>query len=151
MDEPITLGLLTFNTFKPNSLTIQLSKVRNIVGLAHDAEYVVETPFTVLEEGVPQLKGEVVNIAELNVVESERDRAEVLFKSSILRPSAGTDLEEWKKLFVEANEGMDAETGVLELPLPPAKGWLDYIYQDKDIRITRGNRGTVVVAKRISS
>lgn len=51
---------------------------------------------------------------------------------------------------LERPTGMASGTGVMSYSMSKApKGWLDVMFLDDEWRITRGNRGSIVVAERV--
>ena len=143
----ITLGRATFNAFQPSSLQIQMHEVYNDVGVREPDAYDLALEFTIAQEGVPPLEGVIVNNARFE--QEGSDRLSIVFLRSTLRPrNPERDLDAWLKIFKDSSIGMD-EQGTFQKSLPPAKGWLDITYLDKDMRITRGNHGAVVVVKKL--
>lgn len=143
----IALGRATFNAFGPVKLKIKMEDVFNYIGTETESSYLIEIRFTIAEEGVPPLKGKLLNKAECHKASS--DRLDVIFLSSSLMPeNPETDLTEWMKVFGDLNPSID-KNGVVLKELPAFKGWLDITYLDDELRITRGNNGTIIVVNRI--
>jgi hypothetical protein len=65
-----------------------------------------------------------------------------------LHPEKENDLRRWKEVFQEANPSMD-ERGFVTVQLPAAKGKLDLLYLDEEMRITKGNLGNVFVTNKL--
>lgn len=149
IEKTVTLGRATFNAFKPTGIEIQLKQTYNHVGIEAEDAYNLIIQFSVSSDGMPPMEGMFINRAVFSV--SGSARMDVKFESSAMVPlNPQTDLESWLKLFKDANPTMDEE-GSAMVTLPAAKGSLDYIYLDDDMRITRGNRGAIVVVKRLQS
>ncbi|KAH9321052.1 hypothetical protein KI387_015691, partial [Taxus chinensis] len=148
VENTVTLGRATFNAFRPTDIEVQLKQTYNHVGIEAEDAYYLLIQFSVKcpDEG-PLMEGMFINKAAFNV--SDLSRMEVKFKSSSMVPlNPQKDLQPWLKLFRDNNPTMN-ENGVVTMALPPAKGFLDYLYLDHDLRITRGNRGAVTVVKRL--
>ncbi|KAJ7555052.1 hypothetical protein O6H91_05G020200 [Diphasiastrum complanatum] len=145
----VTLGRASFNSFKPQGLEIRLNQTYNHVGQGSDDAYVIILVFSVHDNCtlLPPLEGLLINKAKFSI--SNPGRMDVVFLSSTLAPRfPERDLDRWFKLFKTENSNMDEE-GSVTLSLPPAKGWLDYLYLDEEIRITKGNRGGIFVVRRM--
>lgn len=143
----VTIGRATFNAFKPHELLIEMEEVYNDVKVHQPDSYNVIIPFTVVQQGLPPLKGVLFN--EARVTPSSSTRLDVEFLGSTLLPRDETvDLDAWISVFGAENEMSDK--GVCRVKLPPAKGWLEVTYLDEDLRITHGNFGTIVIVKRLS-
>lgn len=149
VEKTVTLGRVTFNAFKPTDIEIQLKQSYNHVGIEGEDAYNLLIQFSVSSDGIPPMEGMFINRAVYSI--SDSTRMDVRFESSAMVPlNPQRDLESWLKLFKDANPNMDEE-GSATVALPPAKGFLDYIYLDDDLRITRGNRGAIVVVKRLQN
>ncbi|MEL4897003.1 PAP/fibrillin family protein [Crocosphaera sp. Alani8] len=169
-----TLGRLAFNMFEPTRLKLVIDCVRQpiiFLGEGKKWTYDIVVEFTVIEEDFPNLKGIVCN---KGLCYPADDRTlEVEFTGGTLTPSSEQDLETWKKIFSEPlpskkgfreqlmsvflkfmfglvpNQGMNLETGEMSFTMKHSpKGRLEVLYLDEELRITRGNKGTVLVCER---
>jgi len=102
----------------------------------------------------------------------EKDRLDVIFTGGELRPAPSTDIDLWKSIFEPAYGrkpgirqrikkyllrkllGIKSPDSVkpdgsmaFEMQRSP-KGYLDILYNDNEMRITKGNRGSIIVATR---
>lgn len=145
-----TLGRVAFNAFKPLGQEVVITETYNHVGQASEDEYLIISKISVkVGEGEEPLEGLVVNAGKFSFV-NPKDM-EVVFVSTTLRPlhpEKENDLRRWKEVFQEANPSMD-ERGFVTVQLPAAKGKLDLLYLDEEMRITKGNLGNVFVANRL--
>jgi hypothetical protein len=145
-----TLGRVAFNAFKPLGQEVVITETYNHVGQASEDEYLIISKISVkVGEGEEPLEGLVVNVGKFSFV-NPKD-VEVVFVSTTLRPlhpEKENDLRRWKEVFQEANPSMD-ERGFVTVQLPAAKGKLDLLYLDEEMRITKGNLGNVFVTNRL--
>jgi hypothetical protein len=145
-----TLGRVTFNAFKPLGQEVVITETYNHVGQASEDEYLIISKISVkVGEGEESLEGLVVNAGKFSFV-NPKDM-EVVFVSTTLRPlhpEKENDLRRWKEVFQEANPSMD-ERGFATVQLPAAKGKLDLLYLDEEMRITKGNLGNLFVTNRL--
>lgn len=148
----VTLGRATFNAYNPLHLNIRMREVYNDVGMdsSDPDSYIVAIPFSIIRDGDSEIEGLLINRATCPVASS--NRLDVFFLSSILQPlHSGVDLSEWLRLFKDQNPDMD-DRGVCKKTLPPGKkGWLDIIYLDDELRITKGNFGTITIVRRLEA
>ena len=170
-----TLGRLAFNMFQPQDLQVKIDRVLQPVlpipersQRSHD----IITEFTLVETHAPPLQGMVKN---LGVCEpSTDDTLQVQFTGGLLTPKTGSDLLAWNKtfgnqsakprsslketfktLFLKLMFGLDApsdlnpNTGEVAFTMKRSpKGKLQILYLDEDLRITKGDKGTVLVCER---
>ncbi len=145
-----TLGRVAFNAFKPLGQEVVITETYNHVGQASEDEYLIISKISVkVGEGEEPLEGLVVNAGKFSFVNPTD--VEVVFVSTTLRPlhpEKENDLRRWKEVFQEANPSMD-ERGFVTVQLPAAKGKLDLLYLDEEMRITKGNLGNVFVTNRL--
>jgi hypothetical protein len=171
-----TLGRLAFNMFQPTRLKVVIDRVSQPVrylgkGEQHSHDIVVE--FTTIDESLPQLRGIVRN---LGVCQPASDTAlQVEFTGGVLAPQDMGQIEEWRRVFGEQDkpgktsfqekfqalllklmfglvppQGMNLETGEISFIMKRSpKGNLEILYLDEELRITRGERGTVLVCERV--
>ena len=173
-----TLGRLAFNKFEPVNLRVAIERVSQPV-LATEKEnestHDIVVEFKIIEEGFPQLKGIVRNLAVCFPV--ARDTVQVKFTGGELMPLDNQDpeqIKQWLNIFgndqkpsqvslldrlkfwfVQTMLGMgkvsaiDPETGKKSLAIKKSpKGLLKLLYLDEELRITKGNRETVLVCQR---
>jgi len=169
-----TLGQGTFGVFEPKELVCAMGKARNPFVRRKDSsgvvDYTVEIPISFKDaEGRPAA-GLLVNEAECEVISD--DRLGVKFTGGYLCPD-GEDCEVWNSTFEAAFEnykprkrdrlmnwllkrmmGLEKPTGMstdgsmtYKMKKSP-HGTLDVLFLDDELRITRGNRGSVVIAER---
>ena len=149
MEKTVTLGRVTFNAFKPTDIEVQMKQIYNHVGIEGEEAYNLLIQFSVTSDGISPMEGMFINRVVYSI--SGSTRMDLRFESSAMVPlNPQRDLDSWLKLFKDVNPTMDEEGSAI-VTLPPAKGSLDYIYLDDDLRITRGNRGAVVVVKRLQN
>jgi hypothetical protein len=147
VENTVTLGRAAFNAFKPTDIEIQLKQTYNHVGLEAEDAYNVLIQFSVSSDGISPIEGMFINRGVFSI--SGSAKMDIIFESSAMVPvNPKRDLESWLKIFKDANPTMDEEGSAI-VALPPTKGFLDYIYLDDDLRITRGHRGAVVIVQRL--
>jgi hypothetical protein len=172
-----TLGRLAFNMFQPRDLKVVINRVSQPVlpiakGKQRSHDIVVE--FTTVSKDTPTLRGIVRN---LGVCQPEGDdKLRVQFTGGSLEPASGTDLAAWKQVFEHPErpprgslkewwqnlmlrlmfglvppQGMDPDTGRTEFQMKRSpKGSLTILYLDEELRITRGQKETILVCERSS-
>jgi hypothetical protein len=171
-----TLGRLAFNMFQPKELKVVINQVSQpvfpIPGTSQRTHDIV-VHFTPLSETFASLQGIVRN---LGVCEPSSDTAlQVQFTGGILEPAAGTELQQWQAVFGNPTaptpsglkewfqglflkymfglvppKGMDATTGRIEFQMQRSpKGTLEILYLDDELRITRGQKETVLICERV--
>lgn len=170
-----TLGRLAFNMFQPTSLKIAIDRVMQPVipvGNGQQRTHDIIVEFTTIDENIPQLQGIVRN---LGVCEPKDDRTlQVQFTGGELAPKNSNDLEAWTAVFGDRSklsktslkeklmngvlkmmfgivppEEIDRTTGRVSFQMRRSpKGNLEILYLDEELRITRGERGTVLVCER---
>jgi len=166
-----TLGRCSFNMFQPLDLEVSLLEGRqNRVQLLDDSTHSFNNyiPF----ETRSGMSGMLTVSGNVELDPKVRARMKVRFTGGEIRPGPGTPISEWNSVFEEQNmrgmstgqkltqwiakiafglirpTGADPE-GVVSYEMTKApKGYLDVLFLDEDLRITRGNRGTIVVATR---
>ena len=169
-----TLGRLAFNMFEPTSLKLVIDCVRQPVVLLGEGEkrsHDIIVEFTIIEPGFPHLKGIVRN---QGLCYPTDDRTlQVEFTGGSLVPTDYQDLESWKRIFSKPlpskkglteqfmsvflklmfglvpPQGMNPETGEISFTMKRSpKGRLEVLYLDEQLRITRGEKGTILVCER---
>lgn len=149
VENTVTLGRAGFNAFKPIDIEIQLNQTYNHVGIEAEDAYYVLIQFSVNSDGISPIEGMFINRGVFSI--SGPTFMDIRFESSSMVPlNPKRDLDAWLKIFKDVNPTMDDE-GSAMVALPPTKGFLEYIYLDDDLRITRGHRGAVVVVKRLQN
>ncbi|WP_013322584.1 PAP/fibrillin family protein [Gloeothece verrucosa] len=173
-----TLGRLAFNMFQPVKLKLVIDRVLQPVfpvnnGQQRSHDIIVE--FTTIEDNLPEIKGIVHNFG---ICEPKTDSSlQVQFTGSMMKPQEQQNLDVWKSLFNQQSkssnkswkekvgavmakimfglvppEQMNPKTGEVSFSMRrPPKGSLDIIYVDEELRITRGEKGTVLVCQRLST
>ncbi len=170
-----TLGRLAFNMFKPTGLKLVIDQVYQPVFPINHTEqrtHDIVVEFTTIDNNYPQVKGIVRN---LGVCESgENNNIKVKFTGGTLEPQENTDIRIWQEIFsnqkivekqslkdklsflflkfmfgLVPNQGMDRETGKIffEMKRSP-QGSLEILYLDEELRITWGEKGTILVCER---
>jgi hypothetical protein len=171
-----TLGRLAFNMFQPSSLKIAIDRVLQPVapvdnGQQRTHDIIVE--FTTADENTPTLQGIVHNEG---VCSPTGDNIlQVQFTGGALAPKEQNEMEAWKAIFgnqskpsrrglkerlmsgvlrmmfgIVPPQGMEPKTGRVSFKMgKPPKGKLELLYLDEELRITRGERGTVLVCERL--
>jgi hypothetical protein len=170
-----TLGRLAFNMFQPTKLKLVIDRVFQPVRYLGEGEkrsHDIVVEFTTIDESVPQLRGVVRN---LGICQPVSDTAlQVQFTGGILAPQDMSQIQEWRRVFGEQGkpgktsweetfkafllrimfglvppQGMNWETGEIRFTMKRSpKGNLEILYLDEELRITRGERGTVLVCER---
>jgi hypothetical protein len=171
-----TLGRLAFNMFQPQNMKVVINQVSQPVwpiadSPHHSHDIVVDFTTLGLEE---PLQGRVRN---LGICQPATDnQLQVQFTGGVLEPVADTDRNHWRAVFGNPDAtppaGLKAWIQGLVLKLmfglvPPGemtadtdrvefqmrrspKGKLTILYLDEDLRITQGEKGTVLVCERQS-
>ncbi len=169
-----TLGRLAFNMFEPTSLKLVIDSVKQPVVLLGESEkrtHDIIVEFTIIDPAFPHLKGIVCNKGVCYPADDKTLQVE--FTGGTLAPNPHQDLETWKKIFSQPlpskkgfgeqlmsiflkfmfglvpPQGMNLETGEIAFTMKRSpKGRLDVLYLDEELRITRGEKGTVLVCQR---
>eukprot|EP00882_Tetradesmus_deserticola_P019052 GHRQ01020497.1.p1 GENE.GHRQ01020497.1~~GHRQ01020497.1.p1 ORF type:complete len:285 (+),score=100.40 GHRQ01020497.1:274-1128(+) len=163
----ITLGTLSFNLYQPKDLKVRMLST-DAGGVYKgrrdncDTGYVVTASFEFVEqtgegdaaEVTPTgMQGRSVAIGEYAPVPGNPQRLTTKFKKMRLEPASQepADLQRWLDTLLEANPGMDAATGVLEVDLPAKspEGWLDYLMMTREYQLVAGNFGSKTLLERV--
>ena len=169
-----TLGRLAFNLFQPTHLKVIINCVKQpILKLEEENKFshdiIVE--FTVIDPDFPRLKGRVYNLGVCSPATD--DTVQVEFIGGKLSPQPEQDLKLWKQVFNQEKsdkkglkdrftsfflkimfglvppQGMNEETGDISFEMKRSpKGKSTILYLDDEIRINKGDKGTVVVLQR---
>ncbi|ALF55384.1 fimbrial protein [Nostoc piscinale CENA21] len=170
-----TLGRLAFNMFQPTKLKLVIDRVSQPVFLLGNGEqrsHDIVVEFTTADENYPQISGVVRN---LGVCEPISDTVlQVKFTGGILAPQDPTKMDEWLAVFGQQSQnvkrsfkdslilgflklmfglvppqGINAETGEVKFIMERSpKGRLEILYLDEELRITYGEKGTILVCER---
>lgn len=170
-----TLGRLAFNMFQPQDLTVVLQQVFQPVLPMEEAmqrTHDIVVNFAIAYPNIPSLRGTVRN---LGICKPASDTVlQVQFTGGVLEPAADTDLHQWSAIFENPKvpthssikdwfqsqllklmfglvppKAIDKETGRMEFQMRRSpKGSLTILYLDEELRITRGQRETVLVCER---
>ena len=170
-----TLGRLAFNMFQPVKLKIVIDRVLQPVwpideeNRSHDI--VVE--FSTIDESIPTLKGVVCNLGKCHPIND--NVLQIQFTGGTLKPQNTENLETWKKVFGEQTptakptlseklqglflklmfglvppQTINQETGAVAFTMKRSpKGNLSILYLDEELRITKGNKETILVCERL--
>ena len=173
-----TLGRLAFNKFEPVNLRVAIERVTQPVfatGKKNEYTHDIVVEFKIIEQGFPKLKGIIRNLAVCSPV--NQDTVQVKFTGGELMPFEKQDpeqIKQWLNIFgstqrisqilfldrlkfwfVQTMFGMgkvskiNPETGKQSFPIKKSpKGLLNLLYLDEELRITKGNRETVLVCQR---
>jgi hypothetical protein len=171
-----TLGRLAFNMFQPTSLKLVIDRVLQPVipiGNGQQRTHDIIVEFTTVDENTPTLQGITHN---LGVCEPISDNTlQVQFTGGTLAPKEQQEMAAWTAIFGDQSkpskrslkerlmssilrimfgivppQGMDRQTGQISFKMRKSpKGKLQLLYLDEELRITRGERGTVLVCERL--
>ncbi len=169
-----TLGRLSFGIFEPKDLMCTLGPILNPLRGGADAgviEYEIQIPFSIERDAGSSLSAELLNFATCTA-ESDT-RLAVAFSGGVMKPAGDCDRSAWRELFgpaLAAKPGKRARVmnwllkrmmGLIkpsqlegndemsyQMTKAP-KGYLEVLYLDEELRITRGNRGSLVVCERV--
>ncbi|MGK7960652.1 PAP/fibrillin family protein [Crocosphaera sp.] len=169
-----TLGRLAFNLFQPTDLKVIIDCVKQpILKLEEENRFshdiIVE--FTMIDPDFPRLKGQVYNLGVCSPATD--DTVQVEFIGGKLSPQPNQDLKLWKNVFKQDKsekkglkarltlfflkmtfglvppQGMNEETGDISFEMKRSpKGKSTILYLDDEIRINKGDKGTIVVLQR---
>lgn len=172
-----TLGRLAFNMFQPTGLKLTINRVLQPVFLLGNGEqrcHDIVVEFTTIDESVPQITGVVRNLGVCQPF--NQTQLQVNFTGGILAPHPSTNMADWQAVFGNQQkpsatswkdklmsgflklmfglvpaEGMNPDTGEISFSMKRSpKGRLAILYVDEELRITRGERGTVLVCERLN-
>lgn len=168
-----TLGRLSFNMFEPTKLKIVIDCVKQpILKLKEDSKFThdIIVEFTVINLDYPKLKGVIHNLGRC--YPQSEDTLKVEFTGGKLNPQPNQDLSLWKQVFNQEKsdnkglqelftsfilkiifglvppKGMNEQTGDISFEMKRSpKGNLKILYLDEEIRITLGEKGTILVCE----
>lgn len=173
-----SLGRLAFNMFEPVGLKVEIERVLQPVfptGKGNERTHDLVVEFKTIDENIPELKGIVKNLAVCSP--KDKNTLQVKFTGGELIPletHSSEKRKEWLAVFGQESQksqlsfrsrimsfvmkwmfGMsrasdiDPQTGKRAFMMKKSpKGELKVLYLDESYRITRGNRGTVLVCQR---
>jgi hypothetical protein len=173
-----SLGRLAFNMFEPVKLKIAIARVLQPVfptGKENERTHDIVVEFETIDDHVPKLKGIVKNLAVC--IPTNPDTVQVKFTGGELIPlesQSSEKMQEWFTIFGNNNQKsqlnfqdrimslvmkwmfgikkaseMNLETGKRSFVMNKSpKGSLKILYLDDELRITKGNRETILVCQR---
>jgi hypothetical protein len=169
------LGQMSFNIFKPHDLVCSILKIGNPVKKKQDGDRLTYTFVIDLiihtAEG-QDLPATMVNEGHCYANPSKENRVCVCFTGGTLIPKKGASKEEsklWSETFSDQIQDTSSymsrfikyifflllgitQDHVLHFAMKRCPtGYFDVLYLDDELRITRGNRNTVVVVEREKS
>ena len=173
-----TLGRLAFNMFEPVGLKVEIERVLQPVfptGTENEFTHDIVVEFKTIDENMPELKGIVKNLAICSP--KSQDKVQVKFTGGELMPrkiEEASKMKQWLQVFgresqqsqlslreritsilvkwmfgMSKTSNIDTQTGKRFFTMKKSpKGILKLLYLDDELRITRSNRGTVLVCLR---
>lgn len=173
-----TLGRLAFNKFEPANLRVVLERVSQPVWAKereNEYSYDIVVEFKIIDDNFPELQGIVKNLAVCSPIDDET--LQVMFVGGKLAPavtSNSTQIKQWLDIFgsdrpksqvplwdrlkfwlvqimfgIGEVSAIDSETGKQSFAINKSpKGKLKLLYLDEELRITQGNRESVLVCQR---
>jgi hypothetical protein len=173
-----TLGRLSFNMFEPVGLLVEIERVLQPVfptGYGNELTHDIVVEFKTIDENIPELKGIVKNLAVCSP--KSKDTVQVKFTGGELIPletEKPSKMKEWLTVFGRESQpsqlswqerilsvfvkwmfGISKASDIAPITGKRAftmkkspKGLLKVLYLDDELRITRGNRETVLVCQR---
>ena len=170
-----TLGRLAFNMFEPTELLVEIERVLQPVfptGEGDELTHDIVVEFKTIDKNIPELKGIVKNLAVCSPKSS--DTVEVRFTGGKLIPlEESAKMNQWLQVFggerksqlslqekissvfikwmfgITKASNIDSQTGKKAFSMKKSpKGILKILYLDDELRITKGNRETVLVCQR---
>ncbi|WP_036484773.1 PAP/fibrillin family protein [Myxosarcina sp. GI1] len=171
-----TLGRLAFNMFEPVDLKLEIERVLQPVfatGKDNERTHDIVVEFKVIDARFPELRGIVKNLAVC--IPRDENTLQVQFVEGELIPrienknieqwlavfgnseansplSIGERIKTWfiKQIFgIKKTSAINTQTGTRAFKMNKSpKGKLQILYLDEELRITKGNRETVLVCQR---
>lgn len=167
-----TLGRLAFNMFQPTKLKVVIDRVSQPVFLLADGEtrnHDIVVEFTTIDDTLPPISGIVRNLATCKPISDRLLQAQ--FTGGVLQPQPTTNMKDWQHIFSEQGkpeqntfkdkimsvflklifglvppQTMNSQTGEVAFTMNRSpKGKLEILYVDQEMRITKGEKGTVLV------
>ena len=158
-----SLGRMSFEMFAPPATRCAIDAITNpVYGDGPEYAYDFVVSFEVLDGPMEGKKGVMRTFGFCGPMSTDSRRVPVRFVGVGLRSFASEDSAAWTQVFMLSNKAAEATSGDDDddelvgagaFPLvkrfeTAAKGHFDVLYLDSEIRVTRGNRGTLVVAAR---
>ncbi len=169
------LGRLSFNMFQPVDLELVIDRVWQPVWPIDDGEmrtHDIVVEFTTIRPDQPALQGRVKNLGICKPL--NETTLQVKFTGGVLEPMSEGDRQQWQQLFGDQTaqppsslknrlmqlvlkfmfglvkpDGMNPETGQIEFKMTRSpNGKLDVLFLDNELRITRGQKETVLICER---
>lgn len=172
------LGRLAFNMFEPVELKVAIERVLQPVfptGNENERTHDIVVQFKTIDDNIPELKGIIKNLAVC--VPINQDTVQVKFTGGELMPLESQNAEKmqaWLKIFGNNNQKsqlnlqarmmslvmkwmfgikkaseINPQTGKRSFVMKKSpKGSLKILYLDEELRITKGNRETILVCQR---
>lgn len=172
------LGRLAFNMFEPVELKVAIERVLQPVfptGNGNERTHDIVVEFKTIDDNIPELKGIIKNLAVC--VPINQDTVQVKFTGGELMPLESQNPEKmkaWLKIFGNNNQKsqlnlqarimsmvmkwmfgikkaseINSQTGKRSFVMNKSpKGLLKILYLDEELRITKGNRETILVCQR---
>jgi hypothetical protein len=170
-----TLGRLAFNMFQPTALKLVIDRVLQpvlLLGNGEERSHDIIVEFTTIDESFPKLAGIVRNQGVCHPVS---DRVlQVKFTGGTLAKLDPNQMDDWQAVFSQQRHlsprsvpekltssllrlmfgivpprAMNPKTGEVSFTMHRSpKGRLEILYLDDELRITRGERGTILVCQR---
>ncbi|MGL6338228.1 MAG: PAP/fibrillin family protein [Waterburya sp.] len=172
------LGRLAFNMFEPVELKVAIARVLQPVfptGNGNERTHDIVVEFKTIDDNIPELKGIIKNMAVC--VPIDQDTVQVKFTGGELMPLESQNAEKmqaWLKIFGNNNQKsqlnlqarimslvmkwmfgikkaseINSQTGKRSFVMNKSpKGLLKILYLDEELRITKGNRETILVCQR---
>ncbi|NEO31833.1 MAG: fimbrial protein [Symploca sp. SIO3C6] len=170
-----TLGRLAFNMFQPTQLKLVIDRVLQPVRLLENKQqrsHDIVVEFTTIDESFPKLTGIVHNQGVCHPISDTK--LQVKFTGGTLAPQEGTNIKDWQEVFGKQRQSsqkswqerfisgffrlmfglvppqaMNPDTGEVSFTMNRSpKGSLEILYLDEEMRITRGEKGTLLVCQR---
>ncbi len=171
------LGRLAFNMFQPVNLKVAIQEVTQpVFSTDKEDEYThhIVVNFKTIDDNIPELKGIIKNLAVCHPV--DRSTLQVQFTGGELIPGDREKIEQWLTVFnknpsqyslnlkerfnswfikwmfaIKTTPEKNTKTGQKSFMMKKSpKGLLKILYLDEELRITKGNRETVLVCQRES-
>ena len=171
-----TLGRLAFNMFQPTGIKVVIDRVLQpvfLLGNGKQRSHDIVVEFTTIDDSIPQLSGIVRNQGICQIVSDTILQVE--FTGGTLKPKSSTNIDEWKAVLggqskskktswkdsltsvffrlmfgIIPPQSMNPETGETSFIMNRSpKGRLEILYLDEELRITCGEKGTILVCERL--
>jgi hypothetical protein len=173
------LGRLAFNLFQPTDLQVLMNRVTQPILPVNNSEqlsYNIEIEFTILDENYPKLQGILRNKGLCYPLNEHTLQVKFIGgELAPIQPETSEDFKTWMSVFgnqkskqslniaqqiqsfvaklllgLEQPQGIEHQTGKVSFAMKKSpKGSFKVLYLDEELRITRGNRGTITICERI--